>query len=103
MSEKNRLLILTENPSHYAELIGRLDLSGLDFITCDRAEDAKNHAKDCNIILGEPDRIAPVLDVAENLQWIQSTYAGVEALVTPSRRTDYLLTGVKGPVRTAYE
>ncbi len=105
MSEKNRLLILTENPSHYAELIGRLDLSGLDFITCDRAEDAKNHAKDCNIILGEPDRIAPVLDVAENLQWIQSTYAGVEALVTPSRRTDYLLTGVKdlfGPLMSEY-
>jgi len=86
-------------------LIGRLDLSGLDFITCDRAEDAKNYAKDCNIILGEPDRIAPVLDVAENLQWIQSTYAGVEALVTPSRRTDYLLTGVKdlfGPLMSEY-
>jgi len=105
MREKNRLLILTENPGHYAELIGRLDLSGLELIACDRAGDAKNHAGDCNIILGEPARIAHVLDVAENLQWIQSTYAGVEALVTPSQRTDYLLTGVKdlfGPLMSEY-
>ncbi len=105
MSEKNRLLILTENSSHYAELIERLDLSGLEFIACDRSGDEKNHAKNCNIILGEPDRIAPVLDVAENLQWIQSIYAGVEALVTPSQRTDYLLTRVKdlfGPLMSEY-
>ena len=105
MSEKNRLLILTENSSQYAELIEKHDFSGLAFIACDRAGDAKNHAENCNIILGEPDRIAPVLDVAENLQWIQSTYAGVEALVTPSQRTDYLLTGVKdlfGPLMSEY-
>lgn len=105
MREKNRLLILTENPGQYAELIERLDFSGLEFIACDRAGDAKNHAGNCNIILGEPDRIAPVLGIAENLQWIQSTYAGVEVLVTPSQRTDYLLTGVKdlfGPLMSEY-
>ena len=105
MREKNRLLILSENSAQYAELIGRLDFSGLEFFACDRAGDAKNHAEDCNIILGEPDRIASFLDVAENLQWIQSTYAGVEALVTHSQRTDYLLTGVKdlfGPLMSEY-
>ena len=105
MREKNRLLILTENPGHYAALIERLDLSGLGFIACDRAGEAKNHAQNCNIILGEPARIAPLLDAAKNLQWIQSTYAGVEVLVTPSQRTDYLLTGVKdlfGPLMSEY-
>ena len=105
MRKENRLLILTENPGHYAELIEGLDLYGLEFMACDRAGDAKNHAKNCNIILGEPARIAPVLDIAENLQWIQSTYAGVEALVTTSQRTDYLLTGVKnlfGPLMSEY-
>ncbi len=105
MREKNRLLILTENSSHYAELIARLDFARLELIACDRAGDAKNHAEDCNIILGEPNRIALVLDVAENLQWIQSTCAGVEALVTPSQRNDYLLTGVKdlfGPLMSEY-
>ena len=105
MREKNRLLILTENSSHYAELIERLDFARLEFIACDRTMDAKNHAEDCNIILGEPARIAPVLDVAENLQWIQSTYAGVETFITPSQRTDYLLTGVRdlfGPLMSEY-
>jgi len=88
MKEKNRLLILSKNSAQYAELIEKHDFSGLEFIVCDRAGEAETHAENCNIILGEPDRIAPVLDVAENLQWIQSTYAGVEALITPSQRTD---------------
>ena len=105
MREENRLLILSKNSDQYAELIEKHDFSGLEFIACNRAGDAKIHAENCNIILGEPDRIAPVLDVAENLQWIQSTYAGVEALITPSQRTDYLLTGVKdlfGPLMSEY-
>ena len=105
MGEKNRLLILSKNSAEYADLIEKHDFSGLEFMDCNRAGDAKNHAENCNIILGEPDRIAPVLDVAENLQWIQSTYAGVEALITPSQRTDYLLTGVKdlfGPLMSEY-
>ena len=105
MRKKNRLLILSENSSHYAQLIEKHDFSGLEFIACHRARDAKNHAGSCNIILGEPDRIAPVLDAAENLQWIQSTYAGIEVLLSPYQRTDYLLTGVKdlfGPLMSEY-
>ena len=105
MRNKNRLLILSKNSAQYAELIEKHDFSGLEFFVCDRTGDAKTHAENCNIILGEPDRIAPVLDVAENLQWIQSTYAGVDALVTPSKKTDYLLTGVKdlfGPLMSEY-
>ena len=96
MREKNRLLILSKNSAQYTELIGKHDFSGLEFIACHSTGDAENHTEACNIILGEPDFIASVLDVAENLQWIQSTYAGVEALVTPSQRADYVLTGVKG-------
>jgi len=105
MKEKNRLLILSKNSAQYAELIEKHDFSGLEFIVCDRAGEAETHAENCNIILGEPDRIAPVLDVAENLQWIQSTYAGVETFITPSQRTDYLLTGVRdlfGPLMSEY-
>jgi len=105
MKEKNRLLILSKNSAQYAELIEKHDFSGLEFIACNRAGHAKNYSENCNIILGEPDRIAPVLDVAENLRWIQSTYAGVDALVTPSQRTDYLLTGVRdlfGPLMSEY-
>ena len=95
MKDRNKLLILSEDSKLYAEMITELDFYDLDFIACDTVEDAKKYLEDCNIILGEPARIASVLDAAKKLQWIQSTWAGTDALLSPTQRTDYVLTGVK--------
>ena len=96
MKERNKLLILSEDSKIYAEMIAELDFADLDFKACDNVEDAKKYVEDCNIILGEPARVAPVLDAAKRLQWVQSTWAGTDVLLSPNKRTDYVLTGVKG-------
>jgi len=96
MTHKNRLLILSRDPTRYAELIKRFDFIDLELIVCDSIVKAKKCVEYCNIILGEPARIANVLGAAKRLQWVQSTLAGVETLVSPPQRTDYILTGVKG-------
>ena len=94
--KENRLLIITWDSTLYAELIMRLDLTDLELIACESIEEAKKLVEHHNIILGEPARIANVLGAAKKLQWVQSIFAGVEALLGPGRRTDYVLTGVKG-------
>jgi phosphoglycerate dehydrogenase-like enzyme len=96
MKDRNRLLVISENSKIYAEMITKLDFADLDFKACDNVEDAKKYVEDCNIILGEPARVAPVLEAAKRLQWVQSTWAGTDAFVSSSQRTDYVLTGVKG-------
>ena len=96
MKHKNKLLILTDDPAAYTALISGLEFDDLEFFAFREAENAGPYIEDCEIILGEPSRIAPVLDAARNVKWVQSTYAGIEALVTPPKRTDYILTGVKG-------
>ena len=96
MMEKNRLLILAPDPTRYAGLIKGFGFDDLELIVCNSIEKAEKEAKYCNMILGEPMRIVPVLECAKRLQWIQSTFAGVEALLGPGKRTDYVLTGVKG-------
>ncbi|MBU4425330.1 MAG: D-2-hydroxyacid dehydrogenase [Proteobacteria bacterium] len=96
MTHKNRLLILTRDSTLYAELLKRFNLTNLEPIVCDSIEKAKKWAEHCNIILGEPTRIVPILEGAKSLQWVQSIFAGVEALVSPPQRSDYILTGVKG-------
>lgn len=96
MKERNRLLVISEDSKIYAEMITELDFADLDFKACDNVEDAKKYVEDCNIILGEPARVAPVLDAAKRLQWVQSTWAGTDVLLSPNKRTDYVLTGVKG-------
>ena len=69
--ERNRLLIVAPDPTRYAELIKEFDFSSLELIVCNSIEKAKNRAKHCNMILGEPTRIVPILECAKRLQWIQ--------------------------------
>lgn len=47
-------------------------------------------------LLAEPALAAQVLDALPNVQWMQSTWAGVEILLAPSMRHDYTLTNVRG-------
>ncbi|WP_325891077.1 D-2-hydroxyacid dehydrogenase [Grimontia sp. NTOU-MAR1] len=57
-----------------------------------------------NIILADPPKFAPKLEKAENLQWLQSTFAGCDALLTKPK-SDYQLTnvrGVFGPLMSEY-
>ena len=105
MSGKHTLLILDKSSENYARLINRADLTGLEIHTANVAAKAEKWIVECDLILGAPKLIAPVLNSARRLQWLQSTWAGVDALVRPPLRTDYQLTGVKnifGPHMSEY-
>jgi phosphoglycerate dehydrogenase-like enzyme len=105
MKPGNSLLILTQDPDPYIRLIAGLDLADLDVRACRTARETEYYIGGCNIILGEPQRIAPLLGDAKCLEWIQSTFAGVDALVPPPQRTDYILTrveGIFGPLMSEY-
>ncbi|MCF8145663.1 MAG: D-2-hydroxyacid dehydrogenase [Deltaproteobacteria bacterium] len=96
MMKKNRVLILTRDPDPYVRLIAALDLPDLDVNACRTPREAATYVDSCNIILGEPKRIVPLMAHAGCLEWIQSAFAGVEALVAPPPRSDYVLTRVEG-------
>jgi phosphoglycerate dehydrogenase-like enzyme len=96
MKDNNKLLILAQDSMQYTELIKKLGFTDLELVAFDSLEESMKYVKNCNIILGVPKLIAPILVAAKKLQWVQSIFAGVEALVSPPQRTDYILTGVKG-------
>lgn len=105
MNRKTRLLIVTQTSETYAILLRKYGFGDLEMVPCHTAEEARPHVKGCDIILGEPRRIAPLLGSAENLTWVQSTFAGVEPLMGCSMRKDYLLTNVRevfGPLMSEY-
>ncbi|MDZ7809646.1 MAG: NAD(P)-dependent oxidoreductase [Arhodomonas sp.] len=72
------------------------------------AEDAtrgRELAPASNIVLGKPALVAEVLDSADALEWVQSTYAGVDALLPKGLRRTTPSTGVKdvfGPLMSEY-
>jgi phosphoglycerate dehydrogenase-like enzyme len=105
MNTPDKLLILTRNSKRYAELLTDRRIQHLDIFAYDVPDDVGKEIEACNIILGEPDRVAQVFDSVSQLQWVQSTFAGVEPLLEPNRRNDYLLTNVKdifGPMMSEY-
>ncbi|MCF8068468.1 MAG: D-2-hydroxyacid dehydrogenase [Desulfobacterales bacterium] len=102
---KNKLLILEEDAKDYAALLKQQNLSGLEIVSAETPEEGLQFAGETNIILGRPAYIAALLNEAEQLSWVQSTFAGIDALCMSGLRTDYTLTGIKkifGPLMSEY-
>jgi phosphoglycerate dehydrogenase-like enzyme len=92
----NRLLILSVDAAKYHTLIKAADLPQLDIRSARDVASAKEVIADCNIIIGDPPLLVEVISSAEKLEWLQSSWAGVDQLCRPGLRRDYVLTGVKG-------
>ena len=82
-----KVLILSREANEYEWLIRSAKLPTLEF-TADLAQS--------DIVLGEPKLIQEALPRLTSLKWVQSVYAGVEPLVDPSQRRDYVLTNARG-------
>ena len=81
------LLILTRDADKYERRIVSAQLPGLE-LTSDPAQS--------DIVLGEPKLIRDALARLSSLKWVQAIYAGVEPLVDPTQRHDYILTNARG-------
>lgn len=91
-----KLLLLSRDNAIYRQLLQDEALPGLRLLQADSLGEAERLAPEAELILGEPARVVPILSQAQRLDWVQSTYAGVEPLVQPGMRQDYQLTNVRG-------
>lgn len=92
-----KLILLSRNADQYRSLLEAARLSDLEIVT--------SPAEDCEIVFGEPDLIRDALPLLPRLKWAQATWAGVEPLLDPALRRDYILTnarGVFGPLMSEY-
>lgn len=87
----HKLLLLTRENDRYRQLLSSCHLPGLTLLG-----DEPQSILQADIWLAEPKLAAPLLGHAQSLQWLQSTFAGVEALVGPKQRRDYQLSNVRG-------
>jgi phosphoglycerate dehydrogenase-like enzyme len=81
------LLILSHDADEYKRMINSARLAELA-LTTDPSQ--------ADIVLGEPKRIQQALPHLTSLKWAQAIYAGVEPLVDPAQRRDYVLTNARG-------
>lgn len=95
MSQHHVLLISQDN-AFYHDLITKSGLPALQCTRSDHLPTSQEDLSDFDIVLGEPARIAPFLSKLSALKWVQSTYAGVDALIASGLRQDYQLTNARG-------
>ena len=101
----HHLLILSRHAEAYRALVEAAQLPKLEVASATSPADVPADAETCDLALGEPSLLREVLPRLPALQWAQSTWAGVEPLLDPSLRRDYVLTnarGVFGPQMSEY-
>ena len=84
----HKLAILSSLADQYRDLIEDAKLPDLII--------ESNLTPDIDIILGEPSLIKGALASFPALRWVQSIWAGVEPLLDPASRRDYILTNARG-------
>lgn len=87
ISVMKNVLMLTKDHEAYRALVAA-ELPDVNILTEPTSE--------CEIVLGAPSMIAKELNNLPNVKWVQSTWAGVEPLLDPSLRRDYVLTNARG-------
>ena len=101
----HKALVLTKLPDEYQRLIEAADLPDLAVVATADVADGLARGADSDILVGDPARVIAALPHLPGLRWVQLTWAGVERMLDPSLRRDYVLTnirGVFGPLMSEY-
>ncbi len=101
----HHLLILSKECEEYKRIISRAQPAGLSVNATKDPGEAVSIGRECDLLFGEPSLICQVIDQLPLIIWVQSSWAGVEPLLTLGLRRDYILTNVRdvyGPLMSEY-
>jgi phosphoglycerate dehydrogenase-like enzyme len=92
---KHHLLILSQDYESYACLIALAGLPGLSVFATQETQDALRKGAQFDMLFGEPSRVSQVVNQLPRVAWVQTTWAGVEPLMAPGMRRDFVLTNAR--------
>jgi len=90
------LLILSRLARDYHVLVESAHLPDLAITSATAPADATANAASFDLAFGEPALLRQVMPALAGVRWVQSTWAGVEPLLDPALRRDYILTNARG-------
>ena len=100
-----QLLILSRHATEYRRLILSARLPDLTIFATQDPLEAQKFARDCEIVFGEPSLVSPLVAGMSRLRWVQSSWAGIEPLLSAELGRQVILTnvrGVYGPLMSEY-
>jgi phosphoglycerate dehydrogenase-like enzyme len=90
------LLVLSRHASDYRRRVEDARLPDLEIVSAADAASLPESAAACDLVFGEPSLIATALPALPAVRWVQATWAGIEPLLDPALRRDYMLTNARG-------
>lgn len=91
---EDAVLVLSEDAAEYAPLLQPLADQGVTIDYAASADAALRQQNQHTVLLAQPKLAAAVIDQLPEVQWVQSTWAGISPLLKTARQ-DFLITGVK--------
>jgi len=92
----HRLLILSRHARDYHRLVDAARLPDLEVTSAADPAEVAPRAAQFDLAFGEPSLLKQILPAMPALRWTQATWAGVEPLLDPALRRDYVLTNARG-------
>jgi len=92
----NKLLLLTRRQKVFKKEVEALWLPDLEILAPEDEQGILEHIHEADIIFWNPPIAQKYINKAKKLQWMQSTFAGIDAMVHKELKNDYTLTNVKG-------
>jgi phosphoglycerate dehydrogenase-like enzyme len=89
-----QVTVLSQHADRFAQLINDAKLPDITLTAHNSPATALPSCAGTEILFGAPDLLSQVVAHCPQLQWVQSSWAGVEPLVTCPHR-NYILTGLK--------
>ncbi len=90
------LLVLSKHANIYHGLVAEARLPELTVESATISSAVQRPLGAFDIVFGDPSLIAQLLPALTSIRWVQSTWAGVEPLLAPELRRDYMLTNARG-------
>ncbi len=90
-----KCLIATSELELWKTELERPEFASFQTTLVDNSEEAAAHLAEAEVAIGIPFLLAPGLEGATNLKWVQSTFTGFDALCAPGMRRDYALTNMR--------
>lgn len=88
-------MVLTRDQKEFSRKLQEMDLPGLEVLAPETEKEIMAGLPGVNILLANPPIAFKYINHAKNVVWMQSVFAGVDAMMQPSLSKDYILTNVK--------
>jgi phosphoglycerate dehydrogenase-like enzyme len=94
---KHTLLVLARETDldEFEHILHSLSLPDLEIVIGRNESVIKEHIATSTILLANPVIAKTYINEAHKLKWMQSVFAGVDAMISPDLKQDYILTNVR--------